>query len=179
VVLAILLVALAALAARALFPSWRAPPPPPQPMGFSHKVHAGDNQIGCSACHAFAARSPIAGLPSMARCRGCHRFIKEDRDRPQLTEAMKPLVAWLRRKPPEPIPWVRVHRLPDHVYFTHERHVVAGVRCQECHGEVAQMDQVRQVSSLLMGWCLECHRRKQAEKPAARGHLTECLTCHK
>jgi hypothetical protein len=170
---------LVAGAAAALLAARRPPPPPPQPMRFSHKVHAGENRIGCTACHVYAERSPIAGLPSMARCQGCHKFVKEDRDRPQLTEAMKPLVAWLRRRPPEPIPWARVHRLPDHVVFTHQRHVAGGVRCQECHGEVETMDQVRQVSSLLMGWCLECHRRKQAEKPAGRSQLTECLACHK
>jgi hypothetical protein len=170
---------LAAIATLTLLPAWRPLPPPSQPMSFSHKVHAGDNQIGCSACHAYAERAPVAGLPSQARCQGCHKFVKEDADRPQLTEAMKPLVAWLRRRPPEPIPWVRVHRLPDHVLFTHQRHVTAGVKCQACHGEVEKMEQVRQVSSLLMGWCLECHRRKQAEKPGRLTHLTECLTCHK
>jgi hypothetical protein len=174
--LALLVLGVGALA---LLPAWRPPPPPQQPMGFSHKVHAGDNRIGCSACHAFADRGPVAGLPSMARCRGCHKFVKEDPDRPQLDQALKPLVAWLRQKPPQPIPWVRVYRLPDHVAFTHQRHVVSGVRCQECHGEVERMEQLGQATSLLMGWCLECHRRKQAEKPAERAHLTECLTCHK
>jgi hypothetical protein len=176
VVLAILLLAAAALA---LLGRWRPPPPPRQPMAFSHRVHAGDNRIGCTACHVYAERSPIAGLPSMARCLGCHRYVKEDPDHPALTEAMKPLVAWLRQRPPQAIPWIRVHRLPDHVIFTHQRHLAAAVTCQACHGEVEKMDQVGQVSSLQMGWCLECHRRAQAERPAGRAHLTECLTCHK
>jgi hypothetical protein len=158
---------------------WRPPPPPDQPMSFSHRIHAGDNQIGCSACHVYADRSTVAGIPSMARCQGCHKFVKQDPDKPQLTEAMKPLVAWLRRKPPEPIPWVRVHRLPDHVHFDHQAHLQGGARCQECHGEVEKMDRVQQVSSLLMGWCVDCHRKKQAEKPAQLAHLMECLTCHK
>ena len=152
---------------------------PRQPISFSHRVHAGENGIGCTACHVYAERSPVAGVPSMARCQGCHKFVKQDPARPELTEAMKPLLAWLRQRPPQPIPWARVHRLPDHVLFTHQRHAAGGVVCRECHGEVEKMDQVRQVSSLLMGWCLECHRRKQAEKPAGRAHLTECLTCHK
>jgi hypothetical protein len=176
---ALLVLLLLATVAAALWPGWRPPPAPIQPMGFSHKVHAGENRIGCTACHVYAERSPVAGVPSMARCQGCHKFVKQDAERPELTEAMKPLVAWLKRRPPEPIPWVRVHRLPDHVLFTHQRHGAAGVDCRACHGEVEKMEQVRQVASLLMGWCLECHQRAQREKPAGHAHLTECLTCHK
>jgi hypothetical protein len=153
------------------------PPAPAQPILFSHKVHAGEAAIGCTACHAYAEHGPVAGIPSMARCQGCHKFVKEDKERPAYTAQMQLLQKALEDG--VALEWVRVHRVPDHVYFTHQRHVLAGVRCQECHGEVERMEVVRQVSSLTMGWCLECHRRKQAERPLERARLTDCWTCHK
>ena len=113
----------------------------------------------------------------MARCQGCHKFVKEDPKNPALDAELKRLQPLLKRE--EPIAWVRVHRVPDHVYFTHAPHVRAGVRCQECHGEVEKMEAVRQVAPLTMGWCLDCHHRKQHERPAERARLTECVTCHK
>ncbi|BDG05540.1 cytochrome c3 family protein [Anaeromyxobacter oryzae] len=158
-------------------PGAAAPAGPVQPVPFSHRVHATDAAIGCTSCHVYAERGPVAGVPSMARCQGCHKFVKEDPEHPQLDAQLKPFVKLLRDG--KPIEWVRVTRLPDHVYFTHERHVRAGVRCQECHGEVEKMEAVRQVAPLTMGWCLECHHRKQREKPGERRKLTECVTCHK
>jgi hypothetical protein len=149
---------------------------PAQPIRFSHQIHATDAAIGCTSCHIYAERGPVAGIPSMARCLGCHKFVKEDPEHPDLDKELKALGP--RLKEPTPIAWVRVHRLPDHVFFTHERHVRAGLRCQECHGPVEQMEVVRQVSSLTMGWCLECHHKKQREQ-AGRERLTECVTCHK
>jgi hypothetical protein len=172
-------VAAAASAAALLVASARAgaaPPGPAQPIRFSHKVHATDEAIGCTACHVYAERGPVAGIPSMQRCAGCHKFVKEDPANPKITEELKPLQKILRDR--TAIEWVRVDRLPDHVYFTHERHVRAGVRCQECHGEVERMEVVRQVAPLTMGWCLECHHRKQREQPG-RERLTQCVTCHK
>ncbi len=150
---------------------------PAQPIPFSHRIHAGDAMIGCTSCHVYAERGPVAGVPSMARCQGCHKFVREDPEHPQIDAQLKPLGTLLRGE--KAIEWVRVTRLPDHVYFTHERHVLGGVRCQECHGEIEKMDVVRQVAPLTMGWCLECHHRKQREKPADRRKLTECVTCHK
>jgi hypothetical protein len=153
------------------------PPAPAQPIRFSHKIHAGDGGIGCTYCHAFAEKGPVAGIPSMARCQGCHKFVKQDKDKPEITAEIQVLLKQLDEQ--RQIPWARVHRLPDHVYFTHQRHVLSGVRCRECHGEVERMEVVRQVAPLTMGWCLECHRRKQAERPLERAHLTDCLNCHK
>ncbi len=153
------------------------PPPPVQPIRFSHRVHAGLNAIGCTACHGYVERGPVAGVPSMARCQGCHKFVKEDKEEPALTADIQVLLKHFDED--KPIEWVRVHRLPDHVYFNHERHVRSGVQCAECHGAVETMDVVRQVSPLTMGWCLQCHRRKQAERPLERAHMTECITCHK
>ncbi len=168
----------AVAAAAALSPYGdRLPPPPAQPIAFSHRIHAGEAGIGCTSCHAYAERAPVAGIPSMNRCQGCHKFVKQDPDRPQVTAEIKALLDRLREG--KPIEWVRVYRVPDHVYFTHQRHVAAGVACQECHGPVETMDVMRRVSPLTMGWCLACHHRKQAERPAERAKLTECVTCHK
>ncbi len=149
---------------------------PAQPIRFSHKIHAGDAGIGCTSCHVYAERGPVAGIPSMARCFGCHKFVKEDPSNPAIDKELKALQPLLRA--PEPIAWVRVHRVPDHVYFAHAPHVRAQLRCQECHGPVETMEVVRQVAPLTMGWCLECHHRKQREQ-AGRARLTECVTCHK
>ena len=147
---------------------------PEQPLKFSHKVHAGEAQIGCTSCHAYAERGPVAGVPSMARCQGCHKFVKEDKENAQRDQELKALRKVLDEG--KPVEWARVHRLPDHVYFTHQRHVVAGgVECKECHGEVAGMEAVRQVAPLTMGWCLACH-----QKPGNRGKApTDCWACHK
>jgi hypothetical protein len=152
------------------------PEPPTQPIRFSHRVHARDAAIGCTSCHAYAERGAIAGIPSMSRCRGCHKFVKSDPD-PAVTAELEALTAELAAE--RPVEWRRVHRLPDHVFFTHKRHVLAGVACKECHGNVETMEAVRQVAPLNMGWCLDCHRRKQAEHLAGRERLTDCVTCHK
>ena len=137
-------------------------PAPAQPVSFSHKVHAGDNLIGCTSCHAYAERGPLAGIPSMSRCQGCHQFVGADKP------AVRSILDAVERG--ERIEWVRVHRVPDHVYFTHERHIAAGLTCGECHGPVETMESVRQVAPLTMGWCLDCHEKRQAS--------TDCLTCH-
>jgi len=151
------------------------PSAPKQPIRFSHKVHAGDAAIGCTSCHAYAERGAVAGVPSMGRCRGCHKFVKKDPD-PVMGAELDALTA--RLADDAPIEWVRVHRVPDHVYFPHRNHVRAGVACRECHGPVETMEAVRQVAPLSMGWCLECHRRKQVEQ-SGRERLTDCVTCHK
>jgi len=138
-------------------------PPPPQPVPFSHKVHAGTNQIGCGTCHTYFTHSPIAGIPSAARCAGCHKFVDKEKLNVQLVnkafEDGKPLV------------WNRIYRVPDHVYFTHERHIGAGLKCQQCHGDVEKMDVMTKQAPLTMGWCLDCHHERKAP--------TDCLTCHK
>lgn len=133
-----------------------------QPIAFSHRVHARDNQVPCLYCHAYARRGPVAGLPSVQRCAGCHSTIATD-----AAEVRKLMGFWQRR---QPIPWRRVHDLPDYVRFDHKRHVVSGVDCRECHGDVAGMDAAVRVSSLEMGFCIGCHDR--------RGASTDCLTCH-
>ncbi len=143
--------------------------PPAQPIKFSHAVHAGDNRIGCTSCHAYAEHSTVAGIPSMARCQGCHRFVRNAKENPARDAELQALIKALDEG--KPIEWARVYRVPDHVFFTHERHLAAGVRCQECHGPVETMEVVRQATPLTMGWCLSCHHQRKAP--------TDCWTCHK
>ena len=141
----------------------RKPPVPIQPIAFSHKIHAGDYKIACEYCHSYARRSPVAGVPSVQQCMGCHKITALDKP-----EAQKLRAYWDRK---EPIPWAKIHDLPDFVIFTHKRHVLKGIECQACHGPIETMDQVRQVSSLEMGWCVSCHKAQQAS--------VDCLDCHK
>jgi hypothetical protein len=136
---------------------------PVQPLAFSHKVHAGDNGINCLYCHRYAPKSPVAGIPAVADCRACHLFIS-----PNSPEIKKLLGYWEKG---EPIPWVRVYGLPDHVYFPHMMHIRAKLDCTACHGEVAAMERITRTASLKMGWCLNCHRQHKAG--------IDCWTCHK
>ena len=133
-----------------------------QPLAFSHRIHAGDKAIPCQLCHTYARRGPVAGIPSVQRCVQCHLTIA-----PKDPEILKLMAYW---KGKTPIAWVRVHDLPDYVRFTHKRHVLAGIACQTCHGDVAQMDAASQTAPLTMGWCLGCHKERKAP--------TDCLACH-
>ncbi len=136
--------------------------PAAQPIDFSHAHHVTEIGIDCQFCHAYARRGPVAGIPSVQRCAGCHRVVLSEQP-----EILKVLEYWENE---EPIPWVRVHDLPDHVRFTHKAHVRAGVGCEACHGDVARMEAAVQVESLSMGWCVSCHED--------RGATRDCLACH-
>lgn len=130
---------------------------PDQPIAFSHKVHAGENKIDCQYCHSGVTESKRAGIPSPNLCLNCHNIIKEG------TNTGTAEIAKIHKAVAEgkPIQWVKVHNLPDHVYFNHAQHVNAGkLDCTECHGDVANMGRIQQVSELSMGWCLDCHRKK-------------------
>lgn len=144
-----------------------------QPIAFSHRLHAGEKQIPCQYCHAYAKRSIVAGVPSVQTCMGCHSLIGVRKP-----EIRKVAAYWEQR---QPIPWVRIHQLPDFVYFPHKRHVRAGVRCQECHGAVETMEEIRQVSSLEMGWCVGCHLEvtRTHRFGATVEPSVDCATCHK
>lgn len=129
---------------------------PDQPIKFSHKVHAGDNRIDCKYCHHTAEFSKSAGIPAMELCMNCHMLVREGA-RSGKFEIAKVLEANETKKP---VVWVRVHNLPDHVFFSHAQHVgIAKVDCQKCHGQVQEMDILRQNSDLSMGWCVNCHRQ--------------------
>lgn len=152
---------------------------PTQPIYFSHKVHAGINQINCLYCHGGAWESKSAAIPSLNICMNCHKAISSYEKGPKLYDEEKnvidgtaeisklykyagftpgPGAVWdpAKAKSPE---WIKIHNLPDHVYFNHAQHVrVGNVQCQTCHGNIQEMDKVKQVAELSMGWCINCHR---------------------
>ena len=149
---------------------------PVQPIHYSHKIHSGDNQIDCQYCHSSARKSKHSGIPSLNVCMNCHENIAEYNGEEDLekgytkdfyTNEIKKLykaVGWDEQSrtytgETEPVKWVRIHNLPDFVYFNHSQHVnVAGIDCKECHGPIEEMEIVYQHSSLTMGWCINCHR---------------------
>ena len=146
--------------------SWSRQPagakPSIQPINFPHRVHVQTYKIDCQYCHSDARRSEYAGLPSVQRCMGCHRIAGA-----ALPEVKKVADYYARG---EPIPWVRVNKLPEFTYFPHKAHIRASVTCQTCHGPVETMQRVAQVAPLTMGWCISCHAER-------KGPL-ECVTCH-
>lgn len=124
---------------------------PQQPIRFSHVVHAGALQMECIYCHHQAEKGPYAGIPSVELCMGCHGQVKTD------SPEIQKLAAYYEAG--EPVPWVRIHKTPDHAYFSHQWHVAAGVACQECHGPIQSMPVVQQWMKLEMGDCMACHRQ--------------------
>ena len=154
---------------------------PVQPIFYSHKVHAGINQINCLYCHGSAWESKTAGVPAVNICMNCHRAIteygkesakiydgngEEVNGSAEIAKLYK-YASFDPKKPnswdatkAKPVEWVKIHNLPDHVYFNHSQHIRAGkVQCQTCHGEITAMDEVKQVSELSMSWCINCHRQ--------------------
>lgn len=149
---------------------------PVQPIHYSHKIHAGANQIECQYCHSSARISKHSGIPSLNVCMNCHENIADYNGEEDLekgytkdfyTNEIKKLykaVGWDEETQSytgdtEPVKWVRIHNLPDFVYFNHSQHVsVAGIDCQKCHGPVEEMEILYQYSPLTMGWCIDCHR---------------------
>jgi Cytochrome c7 and related cytochrome c len=128
---------------------------PDQPIKFSHKVHAGQNKTNCLYCHYNAQQSKFAGIPPVSLCMNCHIIVGEG-TRSGKFEIGKIYEALQNNKP---VQWVKVDNLPDHVFFSHVQHVVAGkVECAKCHGDVTGMDQIVQVSDFSMGFCVHCHR---------------------
>jgi mono/diheme cytochrome c family protein len=150
---------------------------PIQPIHYSHKIHAGDNGIDCKYCHSSARVSKNAGIPSLNVCMNCHKNISEfqgDKDSTYVEytkefytaeiQKLYDAVGWDKTAQKytgkqKPVKWVRIHNLPDFVYFNHSQHVsVAGVECQTCHGKVETFEVMKQHSPLTMGWCVNCHR---------------------
>jgi hypothetical protein len=127
---------------------------PDQPIKFSHKLHAGYYEIDCKYCHTTVEKSKSANIPSANICMNCHNAIKTT------SPEIQKLYTYIEND--EPIQWVRVHNLPDLAYFNHAQHVkVAGLECQQCHGEIQEMEVVQQHSLLTMGWCIDCHRKTE------------------
>jgi hypothetical protein len=139
-----------------------------QPIAFPHHTHAGSFHIDCQYCHFSAERSVDAGIPPVASCMGCHTVI-QGRNKPEEVQKLREF--WQRG---EPIPWVRIYKVPDHVKFPHMRHVAAdagNLECQECHGAVEEIEVIEEVAQpLKMGWCVSCHRENDAS--------VDCTVCH-
>jgi hypothetical protein len=128
---------------------------PDQPIKFSHQIHAGENEIDCRYCHFTADFSLSGGIPSNNVCLNCHGVIRTG----TLSGNFEINKIHRAEKLGQAIRWVRIHKLPDHSFFSHAQHVnVAGLDCSECHGAVEEMHIVRQVEDLSMGWCINCHR---------------------
>ena len=156
---------------------------PTQPILFSHKIHAGDNQIPCEYCHSYVSESAVPGIPSVKKCMGCHSYVS-GRDVDYETDSGKTInikneIEKVRRywEQQKPIPWVKVTSMPDYVHFNHKRHIKKGIECHNCHGDVENMDVVYKAKSLKMGFCLECHE-KSADDEYHLTQLRDCLTCH-
>ena len=147
---------------------------PEQPIKFSHKVHAGDNKIDCNYCHSSARHSKTSGIPSLNVCMNCHKYVDGSNGKKftyngeeyLMTEEIKKIYTALDYDPatqvygnnPTPVKWIKVHNLPDHVFFSHEQHVTVGnQKCQTCHGPVEEMDVLEQHEPLTMKWCIQCH----------------------
>ena len=127
---------------------------PVQPVPYSHALHAGQLGIDCRYCHNTVEKAGFAALPPTETCMNCHRAI-----RPNSTK-LKPLIDSYETG--IAIKWVKIHDLPDFVYFYHSAHVNAAISCVECHGNINHMDVVYQVKPLNMAWCLQCHRSPDA-----------------
>ncbi len=123
---------------------------PEQPVPYSHKLHVGELGLDCRYCHVNVERAAMATVPPTQTCMNCHSKVATE------SRKLQPIrTSWAENKPME---WVRVHDLPDYVYFNHSAHITAGVGCESCHGNVAAMEKVHQDKPLSMGWCLDCHR---------------------
>jgi hypothetical protein len=123
---------------------------PEQPVDFSHKLHAGQLGMSCLSCHSMAERTAAAGVPTTQTCMQCHTTVRKDSFKlaPVMESFSKDI----------PVPWLRVHKEPDYVYFDHSIHIAVGVGCISCHGAVHQMARIRQEQPLSMSFCLNCHR---------------------
>lgn len=151
----------------AFFPALEGPmkSAPRQPVAFSHARHAGELGIQCEFCHRNVTTGAAATVPAVQQCMFCHEVVRGSAV--NASEIDKVRTAWAEGTP---INWIRVHRVPDHVRFIHEPHIRVGVACATCHGPVDTMQQVRQVRSLKMGDCVNCHRQNNAP--------TDCVVCH-
>jgi hypothetical protein len=143
---------------------------PTQPIAFPHPVHVNGLKLNCVYCHSSAFKSPDPGMPAVGTCVGCHQIVAGDRPE------VKKILDYAAKK--APIPWVRVHKVPEYVHFPHMRHVNAGVTCQSCHGQINNMPQVFQYASLNMGWCVSCHVNgySPADGMRAAGYTPDAAT---
>lgn len=150
---------------------------PTQPINYSHELHAGQMGMDCQYCHTGAIKGRHAMVPPVSTCMNCHKLARVDS--PEIQKLTK------YYNDDQPVPWKRVHKLPEHVYFNHSVHVNKGLACQECHGQIQNMKVVAQVKPFMMSDCLECHRTAPQKFP----HLVNltglkkgpenCNACHR
>lgn len=126
---------------------------PEQPVPYSHALHAGQLGVDCRYCHTTVETAAMAALPATQICMNCHQKVRANSDK--LAPVRESFATGM------PIPWVKVHDLPDYVYFNHSAHVTRGIGCASCHGRIDKMDVVSQEQPLTMGWCLDCHRQPE------------------
>jgi len=143
-----------------------------QPIAFPHAIHTEQNRIDCSYCHFSAERSTAAGIPPVSTCIGCHAPGKVNVQSEQGQQQIEILTGYFERG--EPIPWVRIHKVADHVKFPHMRHINAGLDCTECHGPISEMGVLQKPDPTWgdgkMGWCVSCHVERDANR--------DCTVCH-
>lgn len=158
--------------------AWRLGVPAPQPIPFSHAIHAGGLGLDCRFCHAGVERGAEAGMPTAETCLGCHAQVWN------VSAQLQPLHTALALD--VPVAWASVHRLPGHVRFAHAPHLGVGLDCATCHGAVASMPRTVKAETLSMGFCLDCHREAQPARAARHAHqgipmppLADCSTCHR
>jgi len=147
---------------------------PKQPINFSHKLHAGLMKIDCQYCHTGVEKSRQAMVPAVSTCMNCHTIARKNN--PEIKKLRKYFLTG------KALYWKRVHRLPDFVYFNHSVHVNKGIKCESCHGDVAQMTRLTQMNSFTMTACLSCHRNAKKRLPYLKNITngpTNCYTCHR
>lgn len=150
---------------------------PTQPINYSHELHAGKMGIDCQYCHTGVNKSRHANVPSADTCMNCHAVARTDS--PEIQKLTK------FYNDNQPIPWKRVHKMPEHVYFNHSVHVNKGLACQECHGEIQDMAVVAQAKPFMMSNCLECHREATERYPhlvttkGLKNGPENCAACHR
>jgi hypothetical protein len=140
----------------------------------ANSVYASNIGLGvqCLYCHPGALRGPSPGLPTLTKCWGCHQNIAKTDTSPRLA-VLKDYVLNNRE-----IAWVPVSQVPDFVHFTHRPHIAAGLNCEQCHGDMSNVEIARNPQVMNMGWCLDCHRERAAGDPEKVTKLTDCGTCH-
>lgn len=126
---------------------------PIQPVAFEHSLHVDQLGMDCRYCHTFVDRSEHSNVPAASTCMNCHSLVKKDS--PKLEPIRNSYESG------EPVPWVKIHRTPDYVYFNHSVHINRGVSCVHCHGQINEMEEVYHAKPLSMAFCLECHRNPE------------------
>ena len=160
---------------------------PEQPIKFSHNIHSSQQEIPCTYCHVTVAEGPSASVPGLNTCMNCHSAVKNIKNPEsigqQKAEMLNGEIKKLRKKWREgdPVRWTKVHDMPDHVQFSHQPHMLEGISCQKCHGQIpkssidkgpGQVDRVEVSNRFNMGWCVNCHRKDKNNAPV------DCATCH-